>query len=99
MKFQRELPGGRTVRDAPIAWANAKELMIENEGAWGLIAENVSSSTPQQLRRGRYREFQEGELEKFQFAMRKPEDTEVAATYAPRRSDLWGRYSSTGVFE
>lgn len=99
MKFQSELPGGATVREDPIDWAAAKAELIENEGEWGLIAENISSSTPQQLRKGRYKEFPAEELSNFQFAMRKPEDKEIAATYATRRSDLWGRYSSTGVFE
>lgn len=97
MRFQAELPGGNTVREEKIDWAAAKAELIEHEGLWGLIAENISASTPQQLRKGRYQAFPEHELPFFEFAMRKPADAEVARTYAPRRSDLWGRYNSTGT--
>lgn len=94
MKFQTELPPlARAVRE-PVDWAKAKAEMVAHEGEWGLIATNVASSTPSQLRRGEYKDFRGDELRHFEFATRKPEDVEVAKTYPARRSDLWGRYTA-----
>jgi len=90
-RFQEELPAPGRLREDPIDWAQAKSDLIAHEGQWGLIAENVASSTPGQLRDGKYRHFQGEVLEHFEFAARKPALPEVQ--YAPRRTDLWGRYS------
>lgn len=96
MKYEvkDELPPGRTVRAEPIDWAGAKQAMIDNAGSWVKIVENISSSTPQQLRRGDNRLFRGEELERFEFATRKPTDPDVASRYRPNFTDLWGRYLS-----
>ena len=92
MKFFEELPVSRSGRRAPIDWAQAKTNLIANPGAWGMIAENVSSSTPGQLRKGKNKHFRGEELEKFEFVVRRPSDPETG--YAPRRSDLYGRFTA-----
>lgn len=96
MKYEvrDELPPGRTVREEPIDWEGAKQAMIDNEGSWVKIVENVSTSTPQQLRRGDNRLFRGEELKHFEFVTRKPEDPEVAASYRANFTDIWGRYSA-----
>ena len=95
MYFQDEPPAAQNLRDSPVDWAKAKRELMENEGKWGLIAENISNSTPQQLRTGRYKEFRDPELEHFEFITRKPEDRDKAASYGPRRTDVWGRYTKS----
>jgi len=94
MKYEvkDELPPGRTNRATPIDWAGAKKAMIDHAGSWVKIVENVSASTPQQLRRGDNKLFRGEELERFEFATRKPFDPEVASKYKPNFTDLWGRY-------
>ena len=92
MQFFDELPAGRATDRVQTDWAQAKADLIENEGQWGLMAENVSDSTRDQLRAGKYRAFRGEELEHFEFVARKPENPEVP--YAPRRADIYGRYTA-----
>jgi len=92
MKFMDDLPQSRTYRPEPIDWASAKQELMENEGKWGLVAEDVASSTAQQLRTGRNKAFRGEELKHFEFRVKRPEEPEVP--YGPRRTDLWGRYSA-----
>ena len=94
IRVQSELPPGRTVRDEPVDWAKVKTLMIENEGNWVLVADNVAGSTAAQLREGKNQLFRGADLDAFEFAVRKPEDPNVAATYKKFRTDLWGRYTA-----
>ena len=91
MQFFDELPLGRTIRDEPVGWEEAKAELIKNPGRWGLVAENVSSSVPSQLRSGKNQFFRGEELESFEFRVRKPENPEVP--YGNRRTDLYGRYT------
>lgn len=92
-EIKEELPQGRKHRANPNDWEAAKRALKGNPGKWVKIAENVSASTRQQLVRGRYTAFRGEELEHFEFAVRQPEDPEIAATYRPNFSDIWGRYS------
>lgn len=96
MKYEvtDELPPARTVRPKPIDWASAKKALMDNAGSWVKIVENVSASTLQQLRRGDNKLFRGEELEKFEFATRRPKDKAVAASYKPNFTDLWGRYGA-----
>lgn len=91
MQFFDELPQGRTVRDEPVDWAEAKIGLMQNPGKWGLMATNVSSSTPGQLRSGKYRLFRGDVLKHFEFRVRRPENPEEP--YGVRRTDLYGRYT------
>lgn len=90
MKFSDELPGGDRAKRKYTDWNKAKADLMANEGQWGLIAEDVSVTVPQQLQKGRYTAFRGEELEHFEFSVRRPKD----ATYRNRRSDLWGRYTA-----
>jgi len=91
MKFSADLPGGQAREPRRfIDWADAKSQLMANEGQWGLIATDVSVTVPQQLKGGRNKLFRGEELENFEFCVRRPE----GAAYAPRRSDLWGRYTA-----
>ncbi len=96
MKYEvrDELPGVTPAEPRAIDWPSAKNAMLDNEGMWVLIAENVSSSTPTQLRAGKNKNFRGEELEHFSFSVRVPEDDAKKAQYGKRRSDLWGRYSA-----
>lgn len=90
-RVEKELPKARaSVRDEPVDWEAAKRALIENEGDWVLVADNVHATTAEQLRRGRYAQFPETELDSFEFVARKPE----GSNYAPRRTDIWCRYTS-----
>jgi hypothetical protein len=93
-KFEvlKELPPGRTKRAEPIDWEGAKQAMIDNAPDWVKIVENISTSTPHQLRRGDNRQFQGEEIDKFEFVTRKPQDAAKAATYRKNFTDLYGRY-------
>ena len=99
MKYEvrDELPPGRKAREEPIDWDAAKQALIDNAGSWVKIVENISTSTPQQLKRGNVRAFRVEEMSKFEFATRKPQDAEKAASYRPNFTDLWGRYDGDGV--
>jgi len=92
MEFFENLPNERGVRDEPINWTTAKEELVKNPGRWGLMAENVSSSTGTQLRMGLNTLFRGGELDKFEFRMRRPGGLK-GREYAKRRTDLYGRYT------
>ena len=70
-----------------------KAALVANEGKWVLMVENISNSTPQQLRTGRYKDFRKDELDHFEFSVRKPKNPEEP--YADRRTDLYGRYTKT----
>jgi hypothetical protein len=94
MQFFNKLPNTRMVRDEPVNWAQAKADLMQNPGQWGLMAENISSSTAAQLRSGMNRHFRGEELENFEFRVRKPQDP--AKAYGSRRTDLYGRYSAPG---
>lgn len=83
--------GRRHGRAKPIDWDGAKSEMMRNPGKWVLIAEDVASSMPQQIYRGRNPRFREAELEKFRFRISRPEDCQ----YPPRRSDIYGSYIGT----
>ena len=92
MQFFEQLPGDADrPKRPPIDWAKAKADLIANEGRWGLIATDVSNSVPQQLRRGRNKQFRGPELDHFEFSVRKPENP--TEPYPKRRSDLYGRYT------
>lgn len=96
MQFFEKLPPNRFVRATRIDWEKAKAELIANEGQWGLVAENVSNSTPYQLRMGRNRHFRGDDLKNFEFSTRRPEfdpDSDEEP-YGPRRTDLYGRYTS-----
>lgn len=90
MQFVDELPAGRAVRDTPVDWDAAKAELMANPGAWGLMAENIASSIPGQLRAGKNKAFRGAELIHFEFAVRKPANS----GYGNRRTDLWGKYSA-----
>lgn len=92
MQFFDELPekSGRIVRHEPVDWAKAKAEIIAGKGQWGLMAENVSTSTIDQIRGGKYKLFRGEELGKFEFATRKPKNPETP--YPKRRTDLYARY-------
>jgi hypothetical protein len=90
-KVLDELPAGRSLRDEPVDWVAAKQALIDNPGKWVLMAENIASSVPGQLRDGSYKDFRGAELAHFEFRVRKPE--KPAVPYAPRRTDLYGRYT------
>ena len=70
MQFFDDLPSGRTVREEAVDWAKVKADLMENPGRWGLMAENISSSTPGQLRAGKNRNFRGPELAHFEFRVR-----------------------------
>lgn len=89
MQFFEEFPGAE--RREPIDWATAKAELMKRPGHWGLMAENVSSSTPSQLRRGLNQTFRGPELEDFEFRIRRPAGAK-ASGYAKGRTDLYGRY-------
>ena len=91
MQFFDDLPSGRTVREEAVDWAKVKADLMENPGRWGLMAENISSSTPGQLRAGKNRHFRGPELAHFEFRVRKPKDPKEP--YGRRRTDLYGRYT------
>lgn len=88
-KVMDELPAGRAVRDEPVDWPAAKQAVIDNAGSWVLMAENVASSIPGQLRAGKNQNFRGTELEHFDFRVRKPE----GKVYGNRRTDLYGKYT------
>ena len=90
-KVVKDLPAGRAVRDEPVDWEGAKAALIENAGDWVLIAENIASSIPGQLRAGKNKNFRGDELRHFEFRVRKPEAPKVP--YGNRRTDLYGRYT------
>ena len=86
-----ELPAQNGTRRAdPIDWDSAKQAMIDNPGKWVRLAENVSASTLQQLRKGRNVRFRGDDLDHFEFAARRPKD----ADYPKNFTDLWGKYSA-----
>jgi len=91
MQFVNDLPTAKTLRDTPIDWEGIKAKLIENEGQWGLMVENIAASTPQQLAQGKNKAFRGEELTHFEFAVRKPENP--TQPYGKRRTDLWGRYT------
>ena len=94
MHFQTEPPAAQNLREqGQVDWAAVKAELIAHEGEWGLVAENIANSTPQQIRSGRYKEFRGDELDHFEFVTRKPEDKDKAASYGSRRTDVWGRYT------
>lgn len=88
MHFQSEPPAAPT---RGIDWEGIKAEMVAHEGQWGLIAEDVASSTLTQLRRGKGR-FKGEELAHFEFLARRPKGAEKP--YGPNRTDVWGRYSA-----
>jgi len=92
MQFFDELPARRTVRDEPVDWERAKAEVMANPGMWGLMAENIASSTPGQLRAGKNKHFQDDELKHFEFRVSKPENADPDI-YTARRTDLYGRYT------
>lgn len=95
MHFQPEPPAAQNLREqGQVDWAAVKAELMAHEGEWGLVAENIANSTPQQIRSGRYKEFRGAELDHFEFVTRKPEDKAKAAEYGPRRTDVWGRYTA-----
>lgn len=93
MQFFTELPGERrVVREEPVDWAAAKAELIAHPDQWGLMAENVSSSTASQLREGRNKLFREDDLKHFEFRVIKPKDPKTP--YSEFRTDLYGKYSA-----
>lgn len=84
--------GNRGGRARPIDWDGAKLEMMRNPGKWVLIAEDVASSMPQQIYRGRNPRFRGEERDKFRFRVRRPDDCQ----YPPRRSDIYGSYVGSG---
>jgi hypothetical protein len=92
MQITDQLPSGSDVRPTRVDWAKAKTAAMENPGKWVLMAENIASSIPDQLRKGMNKQFRGDELERFEFATRRPK----GATYPKRRTDLWGRYTPEG---
>lgn len=95
MQFFDELPAGRAVREEPVDWEQVKADLMQNPGRWGLVAENISSSTPGQLRAGKNKNFRGEDLEQFEFRVRKPANPGVE--YGKRRTDLYGRYTGPKV--
>lgn len=87
-----ELPGGREIREERVDWEKVKADMIANEGQWVKV-ENVASSITQQLGSGRNQNFRGDELRHFEFVTRRTPGQE----YAPRRTDLYGRYTQKPV--
>ena len=92
MEFFDILPAGRGRSAGAIDWSKAKADIMENPGLWGLIAENVGSSTAGQLNAGKNKSFQGDELKHFEFSVRRPEKADPAV-YTDRRTDLYGRYT------
>lgn len=92
MQFFNELPPGRSIREEPVDWEAAYDAMKQNPGQWGLIATNVSGSTPGQLRAGNNQHFRGDDLKSFEFRTRKPEKPDKP--YGKRRTDLYGRYNA-----
>lgn len=93
MEFFDKLPVGNTSRrESPIDWAAVKDELVANEGQWGLVAENVSSSVAEQLRKGRYAKFQGDDLDQFEWRNRRP--ATPSESYGPRSTDLYGKYQS-----
>lgn len=95
MQFFDELPERRVPRREPIDWEKAKAELVAHEGEWGLMVQNVSDSTVDQLRAGKYKSFRGEELKHFEFATRKPDNPEEP--YAKRRTDVYGKYTSEPV--
>jgi len=91
MEFFDEIPGARPFRQRRIDWEKVKAALKDNPGRWGLMAEDVSSSTASQLRKGANRLFRGDELNEFEFRVRKP-DGEKASDYVKDHTDLYGRY-------
>lgn len=92
MQFSESLPSGTDVRPSRVDWASAKKTIMERPGEWGLMAPNIASSIPDQLRKGMNKHFRGDELARFEFVTRRPTD----ATYPKRRTDLWARYTPEG---
>ena len=92
MQFFESLPAGRRRSERSIDWAKAKADVMETPGMWGLIAENVGSSTAGQLTAGKNKHFQGDELKHFEFSVRRPEKADPLV-YTDRRTDLYGRYT------
>ena len=90
MEFFEKIPGRGTTRSGRADWAEVKAELIANPEKWGLIAQNVSSSTPSQLRTGKNAHFRGEDLESFEFKVAKPQSPEEP--YAKHRTDLYGRY-------
>ena len=91
MKFFETPPGGSSLRK--IDWEGAKVELVANEGEWGLIAERVAGSHPQQLHAGKNVNFRGDTLKHYEFVTRRPVDA-AAKGYSKRQTDLYGRYSS-----
>ena len=91
MEFFEELPGGNRIHEEPVDWHAARAELMKNPGSWGLMVENVSSSTASQLRKGQNRNFRGEDLEQFEFRVRRPADAKGRG-YVNRRTDLYGRY-------
>ena len=92
MQFTSELPRGIDVRPTRVDWEEAKQAVMDNPGQWGLMATNIASSVPDQLRKGVNKAFRGDDLAHFEFATRRPK----GADYPKRRTDLWGRYTPDG---
>lgn len=90
MQITEQLPSGNDVRPTRVDWSASKELAMQNPGMWVLMATNIASSIPDQLRKGMNKQFRGDDLKHFEFATRRPKD----ATYPKRRTDLWGRYTA-----
>jgi hypothetical protein len=84
-----DLPG-RAIREEPVDWPAVKKALVDNEGKWVNVAQNVASSISGQLASGKNQLFRGEELAHFEFRIKRPAD----ADYPPRRTDLWGRYTS-----
>lgn len=95
MQFFDDMPAGREARERRVDWESAKAELINNPGRWGLMAENIASSIPDQLRKGRYKDFRGNDLEVFQFRVLKPSG-EKGKGYGARRTDLYGRFTPEG---
>lgn len=86
-----ELPAQNGMRrTSPIDWDSAKQAMIDHTGKWVKLAENVSASTLQQLRKGRNVRFRGDDLKCFEFAARRPK----GADYRKNFTDLWGKHNA-----
>lgn len=92
MQFFEELPTRNVRRKSRVDWVAAKEEMLAHPNEWGLIATNISVSTPGQLRAGKYKHFQGDDLDKFEFSASRPETPDEP--YAQYRTDLYGRYTA-----
>lgn len=88
MQFFDKLPESSVPRGPLKDWVKIKEDLKANPGQWGLVAENVTSTFPQQLREGRNKNFRGEEGALYEWSTRRPKNSD----YAPRRTDLYGRY-------